>query len=111
MSKDSAQDATTGAARLDAATTYAPRQEALDQLRAYLVVLVDVIDQHPEASMARDEAHWRLEELVEELTRVPPSAPRVQSRWLRLVPLLREVRPDIPIPTLTDLLNRAVGDL
>jgi hypothetical protein len=107
----SAQGSTTGAARLDAATTYAPRLAALDQLRAYLVVLVDVIDQHPEASMARDETQWRLEELVDELTRTPPSAPRVQSRWLRLAPVLREVRPDIPIPTLTDLVNQAVGDL
>ncbi|TDD53648.1 hypothetical protein [Saccharopolyspora elongata] len=109
MSNDSAQE-TTGASRLDAETTFAPRQQALDQLRSYLAMLVDVIDQHPEASMERDEAQWRLEELVDELARTPPSPPRVQSRWLRLVPVLREVRPDVPIATLTQLLKQAVGD-
>ncbi|MER6992888.1 hypothetical protein ABT337_27055 [Saccharopolyspora hirsuta] len=106
---DNSAPATSGASRLDAATTYAPQEEARDQVRAYLAQLVDVIAQHPEPVMARDEAHWRLVELVDELSRDPLSPRRVQSRWLRLVPLLREVRPDIPFPALTDLLNRAVG--
>jgi hypothetical protein len=110
VSTESTQDATTGAARLDAATSYAPRLEALDQLRSYLTVLIDVIDQHPEASLERDETQWRLEELVDELTRTPPSAPRIQSRWLRLVPVLRQVRPDVPIPILTQLVKQAVGN-
>ncbi|WP_190818499.1 hypothetical protein [Saccharopolyspora pogona] len=111
MPKDSSQAATTGSSRLDAATTFTPRQEALDQLRSYLVVLIDVIEQHPEATLERDEAQWRLEELVEELARTPPSAPRVQSRWLRLAPVLSEVRPDVPVAILTQLVKQSVGHL
>ncbi|MDA3626253.1 hypothetical protein OU415_12460 [Saccharopolyspora sp. WRP15-2] len=106
---DSAPVTTSGASRLDAATTYAPQADARTQLRDYFEQLVEVIAQHPEPVMARDEAHWRLLELVDELSRDALSAPRIQSRWLRLAPLLHEVRPDIPVPALTDLLNRAVG--
>ena len=104
MPEDSAT--TSGASRLDAATTYAPQGEAREQLRTYFAQLVDVIAQHPEPVLARDEAHWRLEELVEELDREPLSPRRVRSRWLRLEPVLREVRPDIPFPALAELLDR-----
>ncbi|RKT83325.1 hypothetical protein SAMN05421805_105190 [Saccharopolyspora antimicrobica] len=105
----SAPATTSGASRLDAATTYAPRDHARTQFRDYLAQLIGVVEQHPEPGMARDESLWRLAELVDELSRDPLSPRRVQSRWLRLVPLLSEVRPDIPIPALTDLLHRALG--
>lgn len=38
-------------------------------------------------------------------------APRVQSRWLRLAPVLSKVRPDVPIAILTQLVKQSVGDL
>lgn len=81
---------------------------ALDQLRTYLAALVDVIDGHPEPSMERDEAHWRLRELVDELAPDEPAARRVRSRWLRLVPPLTEVRPDVPVDRLSALLDAAL---
>ncbi|GAA4857302.1 MULTISPECIES: hypothetical protein [Saccharopolyspora] len=84
------------------------RAQALEELRSYAAVLLDVVREHPEPSLERDEAQWRMEELVEELDRTPPSAPRVKSRWLRLAPVLGEVRPDVPIQRLDELINAAV---
>lgn len=80
----------------------------LGQLRSYLTALIDVIDGHPEPSMERDETQWRLRELVDELTSDEPSARRVRSRWLRLIPPLTEVRPDVPVSRLSALLDAAL---
>ncbi|MDI2032537.1 hypothetical protein QFW96_28215 [Saccharopolyspora sp. TS4A08] len=90
-------------------TDHTDRLAALDQARVYLNSLVDVLDQHPAPSLDLDEAKWRLAEIVDELAVEQPSPPRVQSRWIRLVPVLREVRPDIPFPALTHLIRTALG--
>lgn len=81
---------------------------ALDDLRAYANALADAIARHPYPSLEQEEARWRLDELVEELARNPPSGPRVKSRWIRLVPLLTTLRPDLPIPWMGELIERAV---
>ncbi|MEV4731371.1 hypothetical protein [Saccharopolyspora sp. NPDC049426] len=88
---------------------HAAQLSALDQIRVYLNSLVEVLDQHPEPGLGLDEAKWRLAELVDELATERPSAPRVQSFWIRLAPVLGEVRPDIPLPALTHLIRTAVG--
>lgn len=113
---DREADPTNGADLLDRAapkprdnSESATRLAALDQVRVYLNSMVDVLDQHPEPSLDLDEAKWRLDELVDELAAERPSAPRVQSFWIRLAPILREVRSDIPIPALTHLIRTAVG--
>lgn len=85
-----------------------PTGSPLEQLRTYLTALVDVIDSHPEPSMERDEAQWRLRELIDELVRHEPGPRRVRSRWLRLVPPLTEVRPDVPVKRLSALLDEAL---
>ncbi|WP_233576294.1 hypothetical protein [Saccharopolyspora rhizosphaerae] len=85
------------------------RLAALDQIRVYLNSLVEVLDQHPEPSLDLEESKWRLAELVDELAVEQPSPPRVQSRWIRFAPVLRQVRPDVPIPALTHLVRTAVG--
>lgn len=79
----------------------------LDQLRDYVTALVDVIATHPDPSLERDEAQWRIEELATELSVARPSAPRIRSRWIRLAPVLLEVRPDVPVPALNDLIEEA----
>lgn len=109
-------ETTNGADLLDRATpsprantAHAARMAALDQIRVYLNSLVDVLEHHPEPSLDLDESKWRLAELVDELATERPSAPRVQSFWIRLAPVLGEVRPDIPLPALTHLIRTAVG--
>ena len=93
--------------RLEAETTlHTP--DALDRLRTYVDGLVEVIAAHPEPSLERDEAQWRLEELAAELAAPAPSAPRVKSRWIRLAPVLTEVRPDVPADSVTELVNAAL---
>lgn len=84
---------------------------ALARLRAYVTGLLDVIATHPEPGLERDEALWRLEELVVELSTPTPSAPRVKSRWIRLAPVLSELRPDIPFPALNALVDRAFSQV
>ncbi|MEB3366009.1 hypothetical protein [Saccharopolyspora mangrovi] len=113
---DREAETTNGAGLLDRATPnprassgQADRLAALDQIRVYLNSLVEVLDQHTEPSLDLDESQWRLAELVDELAVEQPSPPRVQSRWIRLAPVLQEVRPDIPIPALTHLIRTAVG--
>ncbi|SFS53977.1 hypothetical protein [Saccharopolyspora flava] len=115
---DREAETTNGAGLLDRAAPATPtpratdqsdRQAALDQIRVYLNSLVDVLDQHPVPSLDLDEASWRLAEIVDELAVERPSPPRVQSRWIRLEPVLREVRPDIPFPALTHLIRTALG--
>ncbi|GAB3284586.1 hypothetical protein [Parasphingorhabdus pacifica] len=80
---------------------------AMEKFRNYINALVGVIADHPEPSLERDEAQWRIEELADELSATEPSAPRVRSRWLRLAPVLLEVRPDVPVPALNGLLDEA----
>ena len=82
-------------------------RSAVDRLRTYINGLVEVITAHPDPSFERDEAEWRLEELAAELATPDPSAPRVKSRWIRLAPVLLEVRPDVPVPALNDLIDAA----
>ncbi|WP_277675576.1 hypothetical protein [Saccharopolyspora rectivirgula] len=98
-----------GTSRLDAATTFAPRPDALEQTRTHVDELLEAVTNHDNPGWEHDEARWRLEELAEELTRDQPSAPRVKARWLRLVPVLQEVLPDLPITEMTQLINHAVG--
>ncbi|MFC7343192.1 hypothetical protein [Saccharopolyspora griseoalba] len=107
MADHSAKQSTNGAGLLDAAADHSPSRAALDQLRAYLVELAGVLDQQ-EPDLHLPEAQWRLAELNEELAREHPSAPRAQSRWMRLAPVLREVLPDVPTDQLTDLLKQAL---
>ncbi|GAA2811679.1 hypothetical protein [Saccharopolyspora taberi] len=81
--------------------------DALGRLRDYVNALVDVIATHPEPSLERDEAQWRLEELAAELAAPAPSAPRVKARWIKLAPVLTEVRPDVPAAAVGELVNAA----
>ncbi|MBE9375678.1 hypothetical protein IQ251_14590 [Saccharopolyspora sp. HNM0983] len=67
-----------------------------------------MIESHPEPGVERDEAQWRLQELVEELDRDGPSTRRVRARWLRLVPPLTAVRPDVPVARSSKLLDAAL---
>jgi hypothetical protein len=107
VADDSPKQPTNGAGLLDAATDHSPSRTALDQIRAYLGELAGVLDQH-EPDLHLPEAQWRLAELNEELADEDPSAPRVQSRWMRLAPVLREVLPDIPVDQLTDLIKQGL---
>ncbi|CAM00356.1 hypothetical protein A8924_1417 [Saccharopolyspora erythraea NRRL 2338] len=90
----------------DAATAVGGNS-ALDRLRTYVNALVDVIAAHPDPSLERDEAQWRLEELADELAAAKPSAPRVKSRWIRLAPVLLVVRPDVPADGVSELVDLA----
>ena len=108
MADNSAKQATNGADLLDTAAGGSARRTALDQIRTYLVELTAVLDQQ-EPSLHLPEAQWRLAELNEELAHEHPSAPRAQSRWMRLAPVLGEVLPDLPTDWLTRLLKQALN--
>ncbi|GAA2332336.1 hypothetical protein GCM10009854_04480 [Saccharopolyspora halophila] len=108
MAENNAEQSANGADLLDAAADDSPSRTALDQVRVYLAELAGVLDQQ-EPDLYLPEAQWRLAELNDELAHERPSAPRVQSRWMRLIPVLRELRPDIPTEQLTELIKRAVG--
>jgi hypothetical protein len=94
--------------RLDAVTRFSSRPGALDDLRGHVRELITMLSEHPEPSWELDEAQWRADELAEELAKPEPSAPRIKSRWMRLAPLLRELRPDISIRTVNDLIGEAL---
>lgn len=108
MADNDAKQSTNGADLLDAEADDSRRRAALDQIRAYLAELAGVLEQQ-EPDLYLPEAQWRLAELNEELAHEQPSAPRVQSRWMRLAPVLHEIRPDIPTQQLTELIKQAVG--
>jgi hypothetical protein len=80
----------------------------LDELRDRINVLVAVLEDDPRPVWELHEARWRSAELAEALAPFHPSARRVRSRWIRLAPLVRELRPDFSVTTIDSLINDAL---
>ncbi len=100
---------TPGSALL-AATTFTAQDpvRSLDQVRHYMDLIGEAIAEHDGTPWERDEALWRVRELVEELAEPNPSARRVKARWIRLAPLVESLLPDVSVAEISSLIHEVL---
>ncbi|QGK68867.1 hypothetical protein GIY23_04305 [Allosaccharopolyspora coralli] len=95
-----------------AATTFTVQDDepvhSLDQVRHYMDLLGEAIAEHDGAPWERDEALWRVRELVDDLAEPTPSARRVKARWIRLAPLVESLLPEVSVTEITRLINEVL---
>lgn len=98
-----------GSALLEATTfTVQDPVRSLEQVRHYMNLLGEAIAEHDGAPWERDEALWRVRELIEDLAEPNPSARRVKARWIRLAPLVESLLPDVSVAEIGRLIHEVL---